>query len=78
VPKRVDRAGPDGYFPAAAHYLDRMADAAGERLVVPVVRRFVAALARFRVLQTGRLSLYLLYVLATLVTLLAWELVISP
>ena len=58
--------------------MDRMADAAGDRLVVPVVRRFVAALGRFRVLQTGRLSLYLLYVLATLVVLLAWELVLSP
>jgi hydrogenase-4 component B len=78
VPRRVDRAGPEGYFPRAAHYLDRMADAAGERLVVPVVRRLVAAMGRVRVLQAGRLSLYLLYVLATLVALLAWELVISP
>jgi hydrogenase-4 component B len=78
VPRRLDRAGPDGYFPAAAHYLDRMADAAGEQLVVPVVRRFVAALGRIRALQAGRLQLYLLYVLATLVLLLAWELVISP
>jgi len=78
VPRSVDRAGPDGYFPGAAHYHDRMADAAGERVVVPLVRRFVAALGRVRVFQAGRLQLYLLYVLATLVLLLAWELVISP
>jgi hydrogenase-4 component B len=78
VPRRIDQAGPDGYFPAAAHYLDRMADAAGEQLVVPAVRRFVAALGRVRAVQAGRLQLYLLYVLATLVALLAWELVISP
>ena len=78
VPRDVDRAGPDGYFPAAAHYLDRMTDAAGERVVVPLVRRFVAALGRVRVFQAGRLQLYLLYVLATLVLLLAWELGISP
>jgi len=36
------------------------------------------ALARVRVLQGGRLQLYLLYVLATLIALLAWQLVLSP
>ncbi len=79
VPRsRVDRRDPEGYFPAAAHYHDRMADAAGERVVVPLVRRFVSALGRVKALQAGRLQLYLLYVLATLVILLAWQLVISP
>jgi hydrogenase-4 component B len=78
VPRTVDRQGPEGYFPAAAHYHDRMADAAGERLVVPLVQRLLGALSRVRVVQAGRLQLYLLYVLATLVLLLAYELVISP
>jgi len=78
VARNLDRVDPEGYFPAAAHYQDRMKDAAGERVVVPLVRRFVDALGRVRVLQAGRLQLYLLYVLATLVLLLAWELVIAP
>jgi hypothetical protein len=74
----VEREGPDGYFPASARYVERRADAAGERFVVPLVRRFVGALGRVKALQTGRLQLYLLYVLATLVLLLAYELVIAP
>jgi hydrogenase-4 component B len=79
VPRsRVDRQDPANYFPTGAHYHDRMADAAGERVVVPLVRRFVDALGRVKVLQAGRLQLYLLYVLATLVILLAWQLVIAP
>jgi hydrogenase-4 component B len=78
VPRRVDRRDPEGYFPAAAHYHDRMADAAGEQVVLPLLRRFVGALGRVKVLQAGRLQLYLLYVLAALVALLAWQLVLSP
>jgi hydrogenase-4 component B len=78
VPRRVDRHDPGGYFPVEAHYHDRMADAAGERVVLPLVHRFVEALGRVRVLQAGRLQLYLLYVLAALVLLLAWQLVLSP
>ncbi len=78
VPRNVDRALPEGYFPAAAHYHDRMKDAAGERVVLPILRRIEHALGRVKVLQAGRLQLYLLYVLATLVLLLAWQLVISP
>jgi hydrogenase-4 component B len=78
VPRRVDRHDPEGYFPGEAHYHDRMADAAGERVVLPLVHRFVQALGRVRVLQAGRLQLYLLYVLAALVLLLAWQLVLSP
>jgi formate hydrogenlyase subunit 3/multisubunit Na+/H+ antiporter MnhD subunit len=78
VARTVEREGPDGYFPPAARYLERPADAAGERFVAPLVRRFVATLGRAKALQAGRLQLYLLYVLATLVLLLAWELVIAP
>jgi hydrogenase-4 component B len=76
--RTVARAGPDGYFPATARHDERLADTAGERFVVPLSRRFLQALARVRGLQSGRLQLYLLYVLATLIALLAWQLVLSP
>jgi len=76
--RNVVGAGPEGYFPAAARREERLVDTAGERFVVPLARRFLQALARVRVLQGGRLQLYLLYVFATLVLLLAWQLVLSP
>jgi hydrogenase-4 component B len=74
--RSVARAGPTGLFPDGARYTERRTDAAGERLVLPLVRRFVDALGRVKVIQAGRLQLYLLYVLATLVALLAWQLLL--
>ncbi|HTN50855.1 MAG TPA: proton-conducting transporter membrane subunit [Anaeromyxobacter sp.] len=76
--RTVEREGPEGYFPARARYEERRADAAGDRFVLPLYRRFLEALGRVRVLQGGRLQLYLLYVLVTLVVLLAWQLLLSP
>lgn len=73
IQRRVDAELPAGYFPAAAHYEDHVADAAGERLLVPAVRRVVAVFGRFRVLQQGRVQLYLAYVLLTLLALLVWQ-----
>jgi formate hydrogenlyase subunit 3/multisubunit Na+/H+ antiporter MnhD subunit len=76
--RSVEGGPAEGYFPAAARREERLADVAGERFIVPLTRRFLEALAQVRVLQGGRLQLYLLYVLATLIALLAWQLVLSP
>ena len=46
---------------------------AGERVLVPAVRRVVGLLGRVRVLQQGRIQLYLAYVLLTLLVLLVWQ-----
>ncbi|MGC3995997.1 MAG: proton-conducting transporter membrane subunit [Anaeromyxobacter sp.] len=78
VSRTVERERPDGYFPAGARFVQRHADAAGERFVMPMVRRFLEVLGRVRALQAGRLQLYLLYVLATLVLLLAWQIGVAP
>jgi hydrogenase-4 component B len=64
---------PSGYFPAGARYDEHVADMAGERLLVPAVRRVVGMLGSVRVLQQGRLQLYLAYVLVTLLVLLVWQ-----
>lgn len=64
---------PSGYFPAAARYHEHVADMAGERILVPAVRRVVGLLGRVRVLQAGRIQLYLAYVLLTLLVLLVWQ-----
>jgi len=65
---------PAGVFPAPAHYEQHVGDMAGERLLVPVWRRFLQMAGRARVIQHGRMQLYLVYVLCTLVTLVVWQL----
>jgi len=64
----------DGLFPASARFEQHVGDLAGERWLVPAVRRSVALLSRLRVLQHGRVHLYLVYILVALVVLLAWQL----
>lgn len=64
---------PSGYFPHSARVDEHVADMAGERLLVPLVRRFLRDAGRLRVLQQGRIQLYLAYVLVTLLVLLVWQ-----
>ncbi len=74
ISTRVDQQGPDGYFPGAAHYEEHLGDMAGERILLPAVRRVVRALSRLHAIQQGRLQLYLVYIAVTLVALLVWQL----
>jgi hydrogenase-4 component B len=74
VHARVRRSGPAGPFPPAATYEEHHVDMAGERLLVPASRRFVAMLSRLRIIQQGRVHLYLAYMFVTLVALLVWQL----
>jgi formate hydrogenlyase subunit 3/multisubunit Na+/H+ antiporter MnhD subunit len=71
---RTQQHGPSGYFPASAHYEEHIADVAGEQLLIPGTRRLVRALSRLRVIQQGRVQLYVIYIVATLVVLLFWQL----
>jgi hydrogenase-4 component B len=74
IPRRVHGVGPAGYFPEEARYEAHLGDMAGERFLVPATRRVVRALSRLRVIQQGRVQLYLVYIAVTLVALLAWQL----
>ncbi len=74
---RVDEERPEGYFPSSARYEEHVGDMAGERLVLPAYRRAVLLLGRVRVLQQGRIQLYLAYILVTLIVLLVWQLGVS-
>jgi hypothetical protein len=65
---------PAGVFPAPVHYEQHVGDMAGERLLVPAWRRFLHTAGRLRVIQHGRMQLYLVYVLCTLVALVVWQL----
>ncbi len=63
-----------GYFPTEARYEHHIADMAGERVMVPLWRRFLRLNSRMRVIQSGRMQLYLVYMLVVLVGLLLWQL----
>lgn len=71
---RVRRQGPEGYFPKVATFEEHTGDPAGGRLVIPLTRHVLAALSRIRVIQQGRIQLYLAYIFATLIVLLLWSL----
>src|SRR5271157_156902 len=71
---RVEEDGPSGYFPRGARYDEHISDVAGERFLIPGTRRVVRALSRLRVIQQGRVQLYVVYIVATLVALLVWQL----
>lgn len=72
--RRERQEGPTGYFPSDAHHELHYDDFAGERILLPVTRKIVSALGRMRVIQHGRINLYLIYILLTFVILLAWRL----
>jgi hypothetical protein len=65
---------PDGIFPSESHFEKHVGDMAGERLLVPAWRHFLQAAHRLKVIQHGRMQLYLVYVLASLVALVLWQL----
>jgi len=63
-----------GLFPQPSHFLQEVPDPALERGLKPAFRLSAHFLGWFRVLQSGHLPIYLLYVVLTLVALLAWSL----
>jgi hydrogenase-4 component B len=71
---KVHRRGPAGYFPREAAFDEHTGDPAGERILVPATRHLLGALSRVRVIQQGRIQLYLAYILVTLIALLLWQL----
>ncbi|HCF62469.1 MAG TPA: hypothetical protein DFS52_31320 [Myxococcales bacterium] len=74
LPRHGRLDAPRGFFPESARVEERMGDLAGEQLLVPAARRLIDMLGRVRFLQHGKLHLYLVYILVTLVALLAWQL----
>jgi hydrogenase-4 component B len=60
---------PRGYFPAAAIRLERVPDVMLEQLILPVGVRVMQVSSAVRRLQHGRLSAYILYVVAGLAAL---------
>jgi NADH:ubiquinone oxidoreductase subunit 5 (subunit L)/multisubunit Na+/H+ antiporter MnhA subunit len=63
-----------GPFPRPSHFASDVTDPVLERGLQPAFRFFAWFMGWFRVLQSGHLPIYLLYVALTLVALLAWSL----
>jgi hydrogenase-4 component B len=71
---RTTRVAPVGPFPRQAALATETPDVFGDALFRPAFRVAAGALARLRWLQRGRVQLYVLYILLTLVVLLVWKL----
>jgi hydrogenase-4 component B len=71
---RTTRVAPAGPFPAQAALATETPDVFRDALFRPVFQMASGALARLRWLQRGRVQLYVLYILLTLVVLLVWKL----
>jgi hydrogenase-4 component B len=65
---------PRGYFPRDAYYEPRPGDFAGERVIAPTMRKLLGAFGWLRIIQHGRVQLYLVYILVTVVAVLLWQL----
>jgi hypothetical protein len=69
----VDVHPPRGTFPAAATLEVRVEEPFADRVYVPRARRWAQRAARLRWVQQGRLPLYLLYILVTLIAAITWS-----
>jgi hydrogenase-4 component B len=64
---------PSGAFPAPASFASATPDPAERRLYRPLFAGIAALFGRMRWVQQGRIQLYLLYLVATLLVLLLWK-----
>ena len=65
---------PAGLFPASSAFSSDTPDLYRERMYRPAFSALESALSRLRWMQHGRLNLYILYIVVTLLVLLAWKL----
>jgi hydrogenase-4 component B len=72
IANREVLAAPSGYFPTEASYASDSGDPFLRLLFVPTFRWFGRLAARLNVIQHGHIHVYVLYVAATLIALLAW------
>jgi len=66
---------PEGYFPASASLRSEVARPFQERLYRPAFRAVSRQMSRLRWLHHGRVQLYTLYIVLTLITMLVWFLI---
>jgi hypothetical protein len=72
LPGRRQTTAPEGYFSAAASLRVVIAKPFQEWLYRPAFEKIQRGMSRLRWLQHGRVQLYVLYIVVTLISLLAW------
>ncbi len=65
---------PQGYFPATAYFETETLDTSQEGVYRPIFETVGRMLSKLRVMQHGRIQLYVLYIVLTLIVLLFWKL----
>lgn len=65
------------YFQRKASFEEHFSDVAASGLVLPASRAMLRVAGKLRLLQHGRVQLYLVYVFGTLVGLLLWQLLLA-
>jgi hydrogenase-4 component B len=65
---------PQGYFPVTAHFETETPDTSQENVYRPVFEGVKRMLSKVRLIQHGRMQLYVLYIVLTLAILLVWKL----
>lgn len=71
---RTRRHAPRGWFPRGGEFTSESPDPIAERFYEPLFRRWADRCARLRILQQGKVHVYLLYIVLTVVMSLAWVL----
>lgn len=69
---RTTMRAPRGLFPATSTFATECADPVSEKIYKPFFRRWAERLSQLRILQQGKVHVYLLYVVLTVVLALAW------
>jgi formate hydrogenlyase subunit 3/multisubunit Na+/H+ antiporter MnhD subunit len=72
LPARRRVVRPEGYFPAAASFESEIVRPFQERLYGPAFEAVHRGMSRLRWLHHGRAQLYVLYIVVTLILMLAW------
>ncbi len=74
VPARIKAVRPEGLFPRHASFAIDTPDTFKEKLYQPIFLGIVQGLDKLRWLQHGRIQLYILYIVLTLLVLFIWKL----
>jgi hydrogenase-4 component B len=68
----IDARGPEGLFPRGARFRSESPDPFSHRVYQPILEACARRFTHLRFLQQGRLRIYLIYILVTLLLLLGW------
>jgi hypothetical protein len=71
---RTRLRAPEGLFPQQASFRTHTPDAFQDVIFRPIFAGVERGLDRLRILQHGRIQLYVLYIVVTLVGLMIWKL----